>query len=179
MKKLMKKRGFTLIELMIVVAILGILAAVAIPAFINYMKRAKTSEALTGVNKIFEGAVAYFAEGGGELNVSTVSSDACIPSTQAWTPTGSPSSKEFIADPTDWETDTWGKLNFGMADNHYYQYSFATTASGCSLTSATIYANAQGDLDDDSKYSLFSRVGVIESGGIHGSSAIYKADPLE
>ena len=52
--------GFTLIELMIVVAIIGILAAVAIPAFVKYVRRSRSVEAVTNIRKIYDAATAYF-----------------------------------------------------------------------------------------------------------------------
>ena len=56
------QQGFTLIELMIVVAIIGILAAIAIPNFLTYQARARQSEAKIGLGGIFTTAVSYFAE---------------------------------------------------------------------------------------------------------------------
>jgi len=61
--KLRKKdKGFTLIELMIVVAIIGILAAIAIPNFLRYQAKTKQSEAKSNLNSIFTSQVVYFGE---------------------------------------------------------------------------------------------------------------------
>lgn len=54
--------GFTLIEVMIVVVIVGVLAAIAIPAFLRYQARARTSEARTNLGAVFTAETAYFAE---------------------------------------------------------------------------------------------------------------------
>jgi prepilin-type N-terminal cleavage/methylation domain-containing protein len=54
--------GFTLIELMIVVAIIGILASIAIPNFVKFSCRAKQTEAKTNLTSIFVAEEAYRAE---------------------------------------------------------------------------------------------------------------------
>lgn len=56
------QRGFTLIELMIVVAIIGILAAIAIPNFTRFQAKSKQSEAKTNLKAVFTAAKSYFAE---------------------------------------------------------------------------------------------------------------------
>jgi len=58
------QKGFTLIELMIVVAIIGILAAIAIPNFLQYQARARQSEGRTNLGGIFVSETAYLGETG-------------------------------------------------------------------------------------------------------------------
>ena len=56
------KKGFTLIELMIVIAIIGILAAIAIPQFTKYRARAQGSQALSDLRNVKTDMEGYFAE---------------------------------------------------------------------------------------------------------------------
>lgn len=67
MKHKQKQKGFTLIELMIVVAIIGILAAIAIPSYQDYTARAQVSEAVT-LAAGFKTGIAEYAQSGGNLS---------------------------------------------------------------------------------------------------------------
>jgi type IV pilus assembly protein PilA len=55
-------KGFTLIELMIVVAIIGILASIAIPNFLKFQAKSKQSEAKANLGAIFTAQISYFGE---------------------------------------------------------------------------------------------------------------------
>jgi type IV pilus assembly protein PilA len=73
---LKRKSGFTLIELMIVVAIIGILAAIAIPNFLRFQLKAKTSEGKTNIAAIRTAQQSYYSEFG--VFVSAMASPAAV-----------------------------------------------------------------------------------------------------
>jgi type IV pilus assembly protein PilA len=140
MYRIRSKKGFTLVELMIVVAIIGILAAIAIPNFLNFRMKAKTSEAKSNLGAIRSTEVAYFAE----YNAYIIN--------QGYTPVHSTLGNHSDKKPWD-GTTKFSIIGFAPEGQVYYDYQLEALAGATSAVTFT--ARAHGDLDNDSSWSDF------------------------
>ena len=177
------QEGFTLIELMIVVAIIGILAAVAIPAFMKYIKKSKTSEARQFVKKIYDGARAYYMDRNGRETLADADGGAQFPATPTSGSTAPAlgaccsSGDKCMPSAALWTDESWVALQFSVDDPHYYSYQY-TSADPTS----SFFGRAYGDLDCNGTFSTFSMYGEINStyaDGPAGTAAIYREKELE
>ena len=172
---LIRLGGFTLIELMIVVAILGILAVVAIPAFVRYMRQAKTAEAYRMINKMTKGAIAYFSAVKFDPKGQTLpcqfpdpgSPSIMVPDTGCTT-----CCKDGEADgkcePNEarWEKPVWQALLFKVSDKHYYAYEYGLNEIGDYYVGdkAQVRTRASGDLNCDDKCSKITQLVLGRTG---------------
>lgn len=173
-----RRAGFTLIELMVVIFIMSVLAAVAIPSFMRYMRKAKSSEAPQNLRKIYEASRAYAVD----VRVKKGSSEEVtvqFPVPQAITPGVSCCTFEggkCAPNPAFWSTPTWDALRFKMDDRHYYRYEYISSGLG---TEAAFTARALGDIDCDGVEATFEMYAKWTGSDVSGSAGMYKRQEAE
>jgi prepilin-type N-terminal cleavage/methylation domain-containing protein len=157
MKK--KQSGFTLIELMIVVAIIGILAAVAIPAFMDYMKKSKKTEASLQLNKIGKNNKTYYI-----TNAQFVTdSGAILPGAAGAACSGT--NGKFAT--VDWSSQAgWKDLDFQIDEPNLFSYVYTGDKTAPK-------AEAIGDLDCDGKFITYT----LNMTSLNGNAAATLTEP--
>ena len=133
-----KSKGFSLIELMIVVAIIAILAAIAIPNFMKFSMKAKTSEATTNLAAIRTSQESYRSENDVYLPCGPCGDgDDATPDV-------------FLADPAGFDM-----VGFAPDGKVRYQYTVDEVPAVAGATPPHFMASALGDLDEDGLSCVF------------------------
>jgi prepilin-type N-terminal cleavage/methylation domain-containing protein len=158
MKLKQAKRGFTLIELMIVVAIIGILAAVAIPAFMDYMKRSKKTEASLQLNKIGKNAKRAYMENSQYVTGTAAATPTPVNTGKGCCGGAGASPNHCAANPSSFTASAvWKALDFEIDEDTLFYYAYTGTNTDYTAT-------AVGDLDCDGTEITYTLSGTAANG---------------
>ena len=166
---------------MIVVAIIGILAAIAIPAFVKYLKQTKTSEAGLNLKTLADGASAYYQSEhldteGNPTNLQFPSSDWTSGNSGVTDPSSVPAGTKSVISETDWTDPAWRGTKFKISKPVYYRYTYTPTNDTTSAAADSFVSYAEGDLDDDGTTSKFNVNGTADASGELKVTPVFLSD---